>query len=218
MGMALKERIKEILDAGFTSADLARAAGKTPASVTFWLSGATKSIKGDSAAGLEALTGYSASWIATGKGEKKVADREMAETPLTLQGLPLVKVKLVRLEKAGMYQEVLNDPDVAATEFAGVDTGPRAFAVQVTTSAAAPVIPMGSTVIVDPDEAPKADDWLVVQQDGHVVIKMLMQDGADKYLVVPDSGIKPKHLDDVEVIGVVMALTVRPRGRGVSFT
>lgn len=83
MDMSLQDRIQEIVAAGFTPSDLARAAGKTAASVTFWLNGQTKSIKGDSAAGIEKLTGYSAAWIATGKGQK------MAGTPPALLGKPV---------------------------------------------------------------------------------------------------------------------------------
>jgi len=73
MEMALQERIQEIVDAGFAPSKLAEAAGKTAAAATFWLNGQTKSIMGDAAAGIERLTGYSAAWIATGKGPKMAA-------------------------------------------------------------------------------------------------------------------------------------------------
>lgn len=69
--MTLAERIQELIGAGFSKSALARAAGKTPAAVTQWLTGDTKVMKADSAYGLAALTGYSSEWIATGRGEKK---------------------------------------------------------------------------------------------------------------------------------------------------
>lgn len=72
-GMALKDRIQELLDAGFKKGVLAKAAGKSPAAVTHWLNGETKEIKADSAAGLQALTGFSSVWISEGKGPKRVA-------------------------------------------------------------------------------------------------------------------------------------------------
>lgn len=70
--MALKDRIQEIVDAGFKRSALARAAKKTPSAVTQWLSGETQEIKSDSAAGIQALTGFNAVWIATGRLPKKV--------------------------------------------------------------------------------------------------------------------------------------------------
>lgn len=70
--MALKERIQELLDAGFTRAQLAGAAKLTPAAVTHWMSGGTAELKGPTAAALQALTGYSAAWIATGALPKKL--------------------------------------------------------------------------------------------------------------------------------------------------
>lgn len=70
--MALKDRIKEAMDgAGLSPAELARATKSTNAAVTFWLNGATKSLKGEKAALIESATGYNAQWIISGQGEKK---------------------------------------------------------------------------------------------------------------------------------------------------
>ena len=70
--MALKDRIQELIDAGFRKSELAKAAKKSPAAVTHWLNGETKEIKADSAAGLQALTGFSSVWISEGLGPKKI--------------------------------------------------------------------------------------------------------------------------------------------------
>jgi len=71
--MLLKDRIKEAIDgAGISAADLARATKSTNAAVTFWLNGATKTLKGEKAAMIELATGYNAQWIVSGKGQKKV--------------------------------------------------------------------------------------------------------------------------------------------------
>ena len=78
-GMALKDRIQELVDAGHKKSQLAKAAGKSPASVTHWLNGETHEIKSDSAAGLQALTGFSAVWIATGKGPKYLTGHQKSE-------------------------------------------------------------------------------------------------------------------------------------------
>ena len=63
----LKERVNEALRVGFKRAELARAAGKSHGAVSQWLSEKTRSLKGDSAAGLAELTGRSAAWWVSGK-------------------------------------------------------------------------------------------------------------------------------------------------------
>jgi phage repressor protein C with HTH and peptisase S24 domain len=78
--MALKDRIKEIVDSGYTKAAIARAAGKTGAAVTHWLNGETAEIKSDAAAGIQEKTGFSAVWIATGKLPKRVPNIDATES------------------------------------------------------------------------------------------------------------------------------------------
>jgi hypothetical protein len=66
----LKQRTEEAIAEGFTVGQLAAAAGKTSAAASLWLSGATKTIKADTAIGLEKLTGWRWEWWVTGKGER----------------------------------------------------------------------------------------------------------------------------------------------------
>ena len=56
--------------ANLSPAALGRATGKTGGAVTQWLDGTIKSIKGDTAAKIQDATGYNASWLATGKGDR----------------------------------------------------------------------------------------------------------------------------------------------------
>lgn len=72
----LQQRVQEAIDAGFTNGQLAKAAGVTTGAVSQWTSGGTKSLKAKNAAGLEKLTGWSASWWATGKPPKGVGGVE----------------------------------------------------------------------------------------------------------------------------------------------
>lgn len=81
----LKQRTEEALAEGFTVGQLAAAAGKTSAAASQWLKGTTKTIKADSAIGLEKLTGWSWVWWATGKGDRgdtKRAGDAPVRTPL----------------------------------------------------------------------------------------------------------------------------------------
>lgn len=78
--MSLADRIKHVLEkTAMSKAALARAAGVTDASVTFWLDGRTQSLKGSVAARLEQKTGFSAVWLLTGKGQKLTAPSEQGD-------------------------------------------------------------------------------------------------------------------------------------------
>lgn len=74
MTTTLDQRIQEIIDAGFTQAELFRAAGVSKGTANQWLNGQIKSIKLQYAQGIEAKTGFRAEWIVTGKGERKNSD------------------------------------------------------------------------------------------------------------------------------------------------
>lgn len=67
----LSARILEAMNgAGLKKLQLAKATGKSSGAVTQWIDGSTKALKADTAAKLQAATGYSAVWLVTGKGEK----------------------------------------------------------------------------------------------------------------------------------------------------
>lgn len=77
----LSNRILEIISAGFTQSELSRAAGVTKGTSNQWIDGKIKSIKLEYAQGIQALTGFSASWIVTGKGNKKDASISVEQIP-----------------------------------------------------------------------------------------------------------------------------------------
>lgn len=67
----LSHRILEAMHgAGLKKLQLAKATGKSSGAVTQWIDGSTKTLKAETAAKLQAATGYSAVWLVTGKGEK----------------------------------------------------------------------------------------------------------------------------------------------------
>jgi transcriptional regulator with XRE-family HTH domain len=74
MNTTLAIRIQEIIDAGFSQADLYRAAGVSKGTANQWLDGRIKSIKLEYAQGIQTMTGFNANWIVTGKGEKMASD------------------------------------------------------------------------------------------------------------------------------------------------
>ena len=79
-GMSLKDRIQELIDAGHTRAALARFAEVSPGAVTQWLSGDTKAIKSEVAARLQLRTGFSAVWLSTGRGHKRIDSQQQHQT------------------------------------------------------------------------------------------------------------------------------------------
>lgn len=96
--MELKDRLREVMEgAGLKKLQLSKAAGVSSGAVTQWLDGSTKAIKSDKAANLQAKTGYSAVWIATGVGEKLVA---------TAQAYPGDQVTPGAMEIAYLYDEI----------------------------------------------------------------------------------------------------------------
>jgi hypothetical protein len=78
MSNLLIDRIQEIIDSGFSQADLYRAAGVTKGTSNQWLDGKIKSIKLEYAQGIQTLTGFNANWIVTGKGSKKINDAQIS--------------------------------------------------------------------------------------------------------------------------------------------
>lgn len=96
--MGLAERIKEAMGER-ENAEFARDAGVTPASVTFWLSGQTKSLKAETAARIEKATGYRANWIVTGKGPRRVSDQ-----PTQAESWPFQSISMAQLAELAPEQ------------------------------------------------------------------------------------------------------------------
>jgi len=68
--LTLAERIQIALDAGYTNAQLAKAAGVTRSAASQWLV-TTKKLKAESVLGLAQLTGWRAAWWSSGVGPKE---------------------------------------------------------------------------------------------------------------------------------------------------
>jgi len=66
----LRDRISKAMGE-ITPAAFSRQIGVSPAAVSLWLSGATKSLKAEHATKIEQATGYRATWLVTGNGPEK---------------------------------------------------------------------------------------------------------------------------------------------------
>lgn len=163
--MALKDRIQELVNAGYKKSQLAKAAGKSAAAVTHWLNGDTVEIKADSAAGLQALTGFNAVWISTGRGPKKFSN----VVNIGPAAIGARRVPLISYIQAGVWSEVVDnfsagDADewlMTDQELSGV-----AFALEIKGESMLPEFSPGDRVIIDPDVAPQPGDF-VAAKNGH---------------------------------------------------
>lgn len=80
--MLLGERVREArASAGLSVSDLARAIGIRPQAITQIENGKTKSLKASTATGISRVTGYSVTWLTTGRGKKLAREdrRQQAE-------------------------------------------------------------------------------------------------------------------------------------------
>lgn len=208
--MGLKERIQLVLAAGYTKAQLARAAGKTPAAVTFWLDGSSRTIKADSAAGIEALTGFSAVWLATGRGSRKVAaQKEVASGDVG----PRSGKSVVPILSEAQALEYPKWVDNFLPAIAGLDLHPtlfpvfrQTFAVRVSEVHLDAALGKDTLLIIEPSLTPVQGDFVLAELKGHGAVYCRVHKEADHWRFVPLRGeAAVLHPADVRVVGVVRA-------------
>jgi SOS-response transcriptional repressor LexA len=212
--MQLSERIKEAIGER-KPADVARYVGVTDAAVTHWLNGATKSLKGDSATKLEALTGYRASWLISGRGPKLAANVEEVDQKST--------VPLISWVQAGSLAEVEDTYIMGdAEEWIGVydsKPGKQAFALRVNgDSMTSPnpgdrSFPEGTILIVDPSRAANAGDFVIAKDvtTQQATFKRLAYDGGRWFLRPLNPSYPTIEIDDpaLRIIGRVIEYQTR---------
>ena len=207
--MALKDRIQELLDAGFKKGLLAKAAGKSPAAVTHWLNGETKEIKADSAAGLQTLTGFNSVWISEGIGPKLAT--QSGVNPLNSK----LNQVIAGISVAQGAINLINNPDFPAIRRVNIklsagasgfgidyiedDEAPIVFqrkwferngylpakllAVRVANGSMEPGLYDGDTVVINTaDETPKDGEVYAVNYEGELVIKRMVRDAGQWWL------------------------------------
>ena len=213
MQMTLRDRIQEVVEAGYTQAKLAKAAGKTPAAVTFWLDGSSKNIKSDSAAGIQALTGFNAVWIATGKGPKKVLT---VQEPSPTYGPRMGgSVPLISDVQAGSFKEHVDNFHQGD---GGIELIPTTVPVQrytfelrVAGDSMEPEFREGMILVIEPEIEPMPGDFVVAKNGDGTTFKQLVKDGDDWYLKPLNPRYPIKPLGESHIIGVLRAVEKRYR-------
>jgi len=207
--MTLADRIREAMG-DMSAADIARATKKTPGAVTQWLDGTTKSLKAETAAMLQAATGYSASWLATGKGQKKP---NLSPEPVSGgDGAPLIS-----WVQAGAWSDVADPFEPGdADEWlpCPVKHGPRAYCVRVRGDSmhnpgGRPSYADGDIIFVDPDRGAKTGDRVIVRLDDHqeATFKQLLVEDGRKLLKALNPEWSPRYIEingNATITGVVI--------------
>lgn len=216
--MSLASRIREAMG-DMTPAELARKAKVTPASVTFWLDGTTKSLRAEKATMIEQATGYRSAWIVTGKGPKKVSSSVANVSPASARR----RVPLISWVQAGMWADVEDnyhpgEADQWADAFDSVP-GEHSFALRVEgDSMTSPIpgklsFPEGTILIVDPQRQALPGDYVIAKDvlTQQATFKQLTTDGGRWYLRPLNPSYPTVEIDDpaIRIIGRVVEYQTR---------
>lgn len=213
--MGLSERIREVMGK-MSQADLARMAGVTDATVTFWLDGTTKSIKGEKAVLLERGTGYRASWIISGKGPKRVeSTQQLDDSPVYagrrsgVRSVPIVG--MAKMGERGFYEEISSIPGAGDGHINIATTDPHAYGLKVRGNSMAPAIRDGWYVLVEPNAAPAVGEYVLVKlRDGQKMVKELLYQRPDSIEVLSVNNgerltIYTEDLESLQAIAAVVS-------------
>lgn len=208
----LQERIAELMDAtGLTVGGMAEIAGVTSSAATQWKDGPTKSLKTGPATKLASATGFSAMWIATGEGPKKLSQGSAAPAPSNVADAPALSpsrlVPVVGHVKGGMdgFLEEMQFPAGYGEGFVEYWTkDPASYALRVKGDSMHPRYRAGEFIVVTPSiEAQPGRDVVVKLKDGRKLLKLLNWVRGDEIqLLSINDGYAPTTLsvDEIESI------------------
>lgn len=181
MSTTLQERIAELMSTtGMKVGDIADLCNISSSAVTQWKDGPTKSITLEPAIKLERATGYSALWIASGKGEKMARstakdddDAEYAGEIKKLKRVPIVGT--AKLGDNGFYEELSSIEGCGDGAVEMVTADPKAYGLRVRGQSMFPAIRDGWYVIVEPNAIPATGEYVLVKlSNGKKMVKELL--------------------------------------------
>lgn len=213
--MGLAERVTEVKDRmKWSKAELARAAEVSSASVTHWLSGATKEMSYESAKALQAATGYRADWLIYGKGPKRLEPAQQQDDGPVYAGrrsgvrsVPIVG--LAKMGDRGFYEEISSIPGAGDGQIEIATADPNAYGLRVRGNSMAPAIRDGWYVLVEPNAAPAVGEYVLVKvKDGQRMVKELLYQRPDciEVLSVNNGERTTIYNDDLESIQAIAAV------------
>lgn len=194
----------------------ARETGVSPAAVTQWLDGSTKTLKAETAEKIEAVTGFSWRWLTSGRGPKLAAqyagsegqapqtgpmkrvrmfksysgDQDLIdEGPLTAEPHFVPVVGMAKLGDNGYYEEISSTPGEGDGSVDAFSNDPGAYALRVRGDSMFPAIRDGWYVVVEPHGRPTPGEYVLVKlKDGQKMVKELIMERPDSITVVSVNG------------------------------
>lgn len=221
----LQERMRELMDeSGWSVGEIADRAAVSSSAVSQWVNGPTLSIKLEPAIKLERDSGYSALWLANGKGPKKVADvpltsrqdagdeilePEFAGKARRDKAVPIVGT--AKMGDDGYYEEL--SPVVGAgdghIEIATED--PNAYGLRVRGQSMFPAIRDGWYVLVEPNGQPRIGEYVLLKlNNGKKMVKELINHRQGSFEVMSVNGgvrmsFDVTEIDSVQAVGAVVS-------------
>lgn len=179
---SLHERLAELREENpsVTNAELARAAGVSPPSVSEWFSGETKTLRWTSAQAIAKTYGVSDKWVATGEGSKRPGQFSSqsgdAHQFMLAQRVWRVGARGQDSLPENLWNEQNRLKSAPPLEFAELATSdPRAFICAVGDASMVPRFLPGEYFLVEPNTEPDIEDDVFVRlKDGQVFLKRLL--------------------------------------------
>jgi phage repressor protein C with HTH and peptisase S24 domain len=176
----LQERMQELVRAtGWTVGEISGKAGVSHSAVSQWLSGETQSLKIEPAVLLERYTGFSALWLAKGKGQKKVDALPLPEGPefaghaRRAQLVPVVGT--AKMGSDGFYEEISAMVGAGDGHIEIATEDPNAYGLRVRGQSMFPAIRDGWYVLVEPNGQPQTGEYVLLKlRDGRKMVKELL--------------------------------------------
>ena len=198
---------------GLSQAELARACGVKPPSVSGWLSGKSKFLRGENLLKAAAALRVSQSWLATGEGSMEpgsgVLDLMTSEVGDAVPIKRFRKIPVVGEVKGGddgFLEETQYPVGFGDGYVEYPTTDPNAYAVRVRGDSMHPRYRAGEFVVVEPNiEAQEGDDVVVICANGRKMLKQLnwRRDGEVQLLSV-NNGYAPVTLQCSEITAIAL--------------
>lgn len=192
MALTLKERLEAAmrLRPDVTAADIARACGIKPPSVSDWLSGKTKSIKGDNLLATAKLFGVRPEWLSTGLGSPTARVEEVSESDATTAHIPrsaFRRVPVVGTASLGMdgfWTDLEYPVGHGDGYFEFPTTDKDAYVLQVRGGSMHPAIRSGWYVVIEPNKQIQMGEFVMVKlADGRSTVKEFLWHRDGEYVL-----------------------------------
>jgi len=217
--ITLSERAKILVNLAGSVTALANIAGIKPPSISDWINGKTKSIKGPPAARITKHFNLNPLWVTDGIGLMQSGLSPSSDTqassnvesldPINIEQAPGLrgKVPLISFVQAGAFAETIdnfNPGDADEWIDATCPVNRHTFALRVVGDSMEPDFPAGTILIVEPELSPEPNDFVIAKNgENEATFKQLTRDGADWYLKPLNPRYPIKPLGTSRVIGVV---------------